>query len=125
MVGSAAEELGWPTTAHRVAELLFVHPQIQIKSIFEEARSKLGIVDQFLHRLRHGGASHDRATHAGPFDVAKKRGRRASDESLKRCEMGVRLQVFEADLRPELLAACHRWSKDLLQFLQSPSSLPS
>ena len=45
-----------------LAALLFSFPYTELKLQYEKACEAVGIVDQSLYRLRHGGASHDRAT---------------------------------------------------------------
>ena len=77
---------------------MFTKPYVEIKSLFEKACGKLQIKDQCLYRLRHGGASHDRATGARPLDAVKKRGRWAAGASVKRYEKSVRLQQVESEL---------------------------
>ena len=77
-----------------------------------------------MYRLRHGGASHDRATSSRTLDAIKKRGRWACDASLRRYEKAVRLQEVEAQIPPVILQWCSEQYPALDQYILSPLSLP-
>ena len=72
----------------------------ELLSIFRQACEELKIRDPSLYRLRHGGASHDAATRMRTLQEIKRRGRWASDTSLRRYEKRTWLQAEEAKVSP-------------------------
>ena len=77
---------------------------LQLKKDMEAAMEKLKLGDASLYRLRHGGASEDRARSLRTLEEIKKRGRWTSDNSVRRYEKSVRLQREEGRLSGEMLA---------------------
>ena len=104
-------------------ELLFRFSYNEMKLQYEQACETLGILDQSLYRLRHGGASHDRATLQRSLEAVKKRGRWAADGSVRRYEKGVRLQQIEHQLPAAFLKVCADLSRDLEAYVRSPMTL--
>lgn len=74
-----------------------------VKRAFETVCDKLNIPDRSMYRLRHGGASHDRASNSRSLAEIKKRGRWAADSSARRYERSVRLQQVEQSVSHQLL----------------------
>ena len=69
---------------------------------FRAACEELGIRDPSLYRLRHGGASHDAAARLRSIAEIKRRGRWASDSSVRRYEKRTWLQSEEVKVSPTL-----------------------
>ena len=72
----------------------------ELLSLFRQACEELKVRDPSLYRLRHGGASHDAATRMRTLQEIKRRGRWASDTSLRRYEKRTWLQAEEAKVSP-------------------------
>ncbi len=120
-LGRTLQGLGLHLLPH---DRLFQFEYSELKSKFEEACLRIGIQDPCMYRLRHGGASHDRATNSRTLDAIKKRGRWACDASLRRYEKAVRLQEVEAQVPPVILQWCSVQFPALEQYIRSPLSLP-
>ncbi|CAK0844650.1 unnamed protein product [Prorocentrum cordatum] len=88
--------------------LVFNFGQAQWGRALKGAASACGLTalgDPCLHRLRHGGASHDLLFKARILLGAKKRGRWASDRSLARYERGGRINEQLSLLSQDVLIA--------------------
>ena len=75
---------------------------------WKAAVETLNFGDPTPYRLRHGGATHDRATGLRSLRSIKKRGRWHSDASVRRYEKRVRMQVLEAGLSPSQVLEAKR-----------------
>jgi hypothetical protein len=88
--------------------LVFNFGQAQWGRALKGAASACGLTalgDPCLHRLRHGGVSHDLLFKARTLLSAKKRGRWASDRSLARYERGGRINEQLSLLSQDILIA--------------------
>ena len=65
----------------------------RLLAIFHRTAEGLGIqmLGMSLHGLRHGGASHDRASRSRTLAEAQQRGNWKTNESLRRCEKHARI----------------------------------
>ena len=100
--------------ANRVkAQKIFPYTYVQAKDLFKLACERLHIADPSPYRLRHGGASHDRITGKRQLVEVKKRGRWATDASVRRYEKGTLLQKTELEIRPNLLRRAALLGRDL------------
>ena len=106
-----AEMLSWlPAAMKKVlglnrrdpAEPMFEFKYQELLKQFRAACEDLGIRDPSLYRLRHGGASHDAAARLRSIAEIKRRGRWASDNSVRRYEKRTWLQSEEVKVSPTL-----------------------
>ena len=81
-------------------ELMFQLSYQELLIQFKVACRDLGFDDPSLYRLRHGGASHDAASRLRSIVEIKRRGRWASDASVRRHEKGTWLQSVEVKVSP-------------------------
>ena len=81
-------------------ELMFQFTYQELLIQFKAACRDLGFDDPSLYRLRHGGASHDAASRLRSIVEIKRRGRWASDASVRRYEKGTWLQSVEVKVSP-------------------------
>ena len=71
---------------------------------FQTSMHNCQIPDPSLYRIRHGGASNDRAKGLRTISSVKRRGRWVTDAAMKRYEKGVRLQRIELGIPAAMLA---------------------
>ena len=81
-------------------EPMFQFTYQELLNQFKEACGALRFSDPSLYRLRHGGASHDAASRLRSIPEIKRRGRWASDASVRRYEKGTWLQSVEVKVSP-------------------------
>ena len=103
---------------------LFNLKYTHLRATLQDAFEILNLSDPSLYRLRHGGASFDRAMRFRSLPEVKKRGRWVSDASLRRYEKAVRVQKVEAEASPEFLSFAASVAPDLCKFIRGSSSLP-
>ena len=84
----------------KLDEPMFTFTYGHLLSQFRKACETLDIVDASLYRLRHGGASHDAASRLRTISEIKRRGRWASDTSVRRYEKRTWLQSEEVKVSP-------------------------
>ena len=77
---------------------------LQLKTLFQSGMAANGFDDPSMYRLRHGGASEDRARNLRSIEAVKKRGRWVTDAAVRRYEKSVRLQQVEQKAPDVLLA---------------------
>lgn len=82
---------------------MFAFDYQEIKEVFGAAMHSLQLGDPSLYRLRHGGASHDRAANFRTIGDVKRRGRWVADASVRRYEKPTILHAEEGRL-PNRLA---------------------
>ena len=82
----------------RRGQLLFGLTYRQLNAAYVAAATAAGLPDTSMHRMRHGGASEDRAANLRPLDVIKRRGRWTTDSAVRRYEPVVRFQRVEGQL---------------------------
>jgi hypothetical protein len=97
---------------------LFPYNYLTAKNLFKVACEKLGLTDPSPYRLRHGGASHDRAMNLRTLAEVKRRGRWVADSSLRRYDKGTLLQKTELAMHPELLRRARRVELELPKLVQ-------
>ena len=79
---------------------MFEFQYSELLAEFRKACRDLGFQDPSLYRLRHGGASHDAAARLRSIVEIKRRGRWASDTSVRRYEKRTWLQSVECKVSP-------------------------
>lgn len=104
---------------------LFDRSYEHMKRVFEKACDRLLIKDRSMYRLRHGGASHDRASNGRSLADIQKRRRWAADSSLRRYERAVRLQQVELTIGPALLKIARKHADRLEMYIRGSAPLPS
>ena len=94
-------------------ENMFLFTYSELLQQFKLACAELQIKDASLYRLRHGGASHDAAARLRTIAEIKRRGRWASDRSVRRYEKRTWLQSEEVKVSPTLEAKAQRIEEGL------------
>ena len=92
---------------------MFQFTYSELLTQFKLACVDLQIKDASLYRLRHGGASHDAAARLRTIAEIKRRGRWASDNSVRRYEKRTWLQSEEVKVSPTLEARALRIEEQL------------
>ena len=93
---------------------------------FRSARTalQLGPLNPLLYGLRHGGASEDLLHRLRTPEAVKRRGRWASDESLKRYGKETRLLVELSKLPADILSKARVANESIDQLLMGTATLP-
>ena len=97
----------------KAQENMFLFTYGELLHQFKLACSELQIKDASLYRLRHGGASHDAAARLRTIAEIKRRGRWASDRSVRRYEKRTWLHSEEVKVSPTLEARAQRIEEGL------------
>ena len=97
----------------------------ELKEDFEQAMGGCGLADPSLYRLRHGGASFDRAHGHRTLKEVKKRGRWAADSSVRRYERATRLQAEELKLSQQQQDWALAAASSMGEWLRGSSPLPA
>ena len=85
---------------------------------------RLGPLSPSLYGLRHGGASEDLLHRLWTPEAVKRRGRRASDESLKRYGKETRLRTELAKLPADVLSKARVANESIAEVLLGTATLP-
>ena len=101
------QELARRRPAH---QRLLAHSYAAYLSLFRRTTQRLG-VQVVPYQARHSGASCDRAENVRSLEATQKRGRWASQKSVKRYEKAGRVNMSWQELSPELQAHCMHCAK--------------
>ena len=97
-------------------EKFFKVGYLHARNILQLVMKEKGLKDPCLYRLRHGGASDDRASKFRSLADIKRRGRWATDAAMRRYEKATLLQKAEAELTGEQVARAKMAEKALAKF---------